>query len=215
MTCGAMALGLALGGCGGGGSSPSSSVASTSSSTTSSSTTQTSTSAGALPSHPQLHRTDGIPLSTTVAVGSPAAAGGGQLPSRYTCDGGDISLPVSWSKLPPRTKEVVLFLITARNVEGNLGLKALDWAVANLNPSTGGIPGGRLPAGAIVGANTDGDTHYSICPPKGNAGSFAVLLYALPSRLAVKQGFNASLVRERAANAALAGGVFVVNYKRR
>lgn len=206
----ALAAGFALSGCGGGGSSSSSTA----------STTKTTSSAGgskaeSVPAHPHLHRPNGSPLSTTIDVGSPAVGGTTPLPTRYTCDGANTSLPISWGTLPPRTTDVALFLITAGEVHGELGLKSIDWAVANLNPSTHGIGAGHLPAGALVGSNELGSKGYSICPAKGSSGNFAVLLYALPRRLVVKSGFNAVSAREQAAANALAGGVFTTSYKRR
>ncbi len=41
-------------------------------------------------------------------LASPAFAPGGQIPSEYTCDGADISPPLSWSGVPPGTKSLVL-----------------------------------------------------------------------------------------------------------
>jgi phosphatidylethanolamine-binding protein (PEBP) family uncharacterized protein len=200
----ALALGLALAGCGG-----------TSSSTSqTSSNPQASASKTAPPAHPKLHRPTGAPLSTTINVSSPAVSGKAELPSRYTCDGSDTSLPIKWGTLPRGTAEVALFMITAATVNGELGLTSIDWGVTNLRPSAHGIAAGRLPSGAIVGSSEGGKKGYSLCPPKGPASSFAVLLYALPHQLAVKAGFDAATTREKAASSALAGGVFLTSYKR-
>jgi phosphatidylethanolamine-binding protein (PEBP) family uncharacterized protein len=202
----AVALGLALPGCGG--------TSGSTSSQTSSSAQASASKASALPSHPQLHRPSGAPLLTTIPVSSPATTAKAELPSRYTCDGANTSLPIQWGTLPRGTVEVALFLITAAGVNGELGSTSINWAVTHLRPAAHGIAAGRLPAGAIVGSSESGGKGYSICPPKGPAGSFAVLLYALPHRLSVKAGFAATLVREQAATSALAGGVLVTSYTR-
>ena len=43
-------------------------------------------------------------------LASPAFAPGGQVPAEYTCDGADISPPLSWSDAPPGTKSLVLII---------------------------------------------------------------------------------------------------------
>lgn len=39
---------------------------------------------------------------------SSAFAPGGQIPTEYTCDGADISPPLSWSGVPPGTRSLIL-----------------------------------------------------------------------------------------------------------
>lgn len=117
------------------------------------------------------------------------------IPSRYTCDGADVSLPVRWSGVPHGTEEVVLFVVNVRPADGKL---FFDWAVAGLNPTSHGISAGTLPPGAIVGHNSFGNTGYSICPAKGpHPEHFFVKVASLPRPVAVRLGFDAeALYRE-------------------
>jgi phosphatidylethanolamine-binding protein (PEBP) family uncharacterized protein len=206
ITGSALVLALLLSGCGSSSSPTSSSSTSTSASTSTSKSSKAT--ASAVPLHPQMHTAAGGPLSTSISVHSGTLAAGQALDRRYTCDGGDTPLPITWSGLPAKTAEVALFVITAGNVQGQLGLISVNWGVSGLKPTAGGLEG-KLPAGAVVGANAEGKSAYSICPPKGTTGYFAVLVYALPHPLTVKPGFNASALRETVSNVALAGGLFV------
>jgi phosphatidylethanolamine-binding protein (PEBP) family uncharacterized protein len=43
-----------------------------------------------------------------LVLASPAIPPGGEIPSQYTCDGSDISPPLTWSGLPSRTQSLVV-----------------------------------------------------------------------------------------------------------
>ncbi|MFI5009735.1 MAG: YbhB/YbcL family Raf kinase inhibitor-like protein [Solirubrobacterales bacterium] len=129
----------------------------------------------------------------------------------YTCDGADISPPISWSQIPAHTVELQLYIFNFLPVGGKL---FADWAVAGLSPSLHGLAAGRLPAGAIVGRNGSGQTRYSLCPAKGANTRFAFLLYALPQRIAAKPGFDANAMREQALHTAEHAGLLAFSYRR-
>jgi phosphatidylethanolamine-binding protein (PEBP) family uncharacterized protein len=118
------------------------------------------------------------------------------IPSRYTCDGADISLPVRWSGVPRGTEALALFVVNVSPVHGKL---FFDWAVAGLSPTSHGISAGTLPPGAIVGRNSFGNTSYSICPAKSSHSEhFFVKVASLPRPLAVRLGFDAEAVYREA-----------------
>jgi phosphatidylethanolamine-binding protein (PEBP) family uncharacterized protein len=204
---GTLVLATGLAGCG------SSSPSSSSSSTAKPSAKSSKSTAAPVPSHPQLHTASGGTLPTTIHLVSSALSGTGALSSGNTCLGGNVPLPVSWSKIPPHTAELVLFVISAAAIHDELGLTRMDWAVAKLSPSLHGISGGKLPAGAILGRNENGQEQYSVCPSKGRTSYYAVLVYALPHRLKLQQGFSALALRAKASSVASAGGVLVAHYQ--
>ena len=43
-----------------------------------------------------------------LVLASPAIPPGSEIPSQYTCDGADISPPLTWSGLPDGTRSLVL-----------------------------------------------------------------------------------------------------------
>jgi phosphatidylethanolamine-binding protein (PEBP) family uncharacterized protein len=200
---------LVLAGCGSSGSGATSSTtqasatATSTSESTSESTSSTTTTTSSATSSEKVPTID-LPLASSTNL-NPIAV-------RYTCDGANVSPPISWSQIPPHTAELDLFVFNFLPVGGKL---FADWAVAGLSPSLHGLtPGQTLPAGAIVGRNSFGQTRYSLCPPKGINTRFAFLLYALPKRIPAKPGFNAEALREQALHSSEQAGLLAFSYKR-
>jgi len=207
-TFGALVLTLVFSGCGGGSSASSSSSAAggatspTDPASTPAEATTSSASTGAKAAESELVLD--MPLKSSVKLDP--------LPARYTCDGANVSPPITWSKVPPHTAELFLFVFNALAVHGK---NFDDWAVAGLKPTLHGLSAAKLPPGAIVGRNDFGKTGYSLCPPKGKKLSYLFILYAVPHKLGVKPGFNANEVRKMSGNIATHGGLLGLSYKRR
>jgi phosphatidylethanolamine-binding protein (PEBP) family uncharacterized protein len=127
---------------------------------------------------------------------SPAivASGGspGNLPATYTCDGKNSWPELRWSGVPAGTAELALFVMNVQPVAGKL---FVDWAVAGLDPGLEGIEAGRLPKGAVVGANGFGKRGYEICP-SGGGEIYMFAIYALSRRLSPPKGFDARELRK-------------------
>jgi phosphatidylethanolamine-binding protein (PEBP) family uncharacterized protein len=205
---GTLIAALAFIGCGGSSSTQSSSSATAASATPTSSTASaaastTSTTSTSTTTSEKVPNID-IQLSSPVKLDP--------LPVRYTCDGANVSTPVTWGHLPSNTAEVDLFLFNLAPVHGKL---FANWAVAGLSPRLRGVSAGRLPAGAIVGRNSYGQVGYSVCPPKGPSVRLAFLLYALPKKIPVGPGFNAEALREKALHVAESAGLLGASYKRK
>jgi phosphatidylethanolamine-binding protein (PEBP) family uncharacterized protein len=183
---------LALAGCGSGHSS----IPSASSATTAATTTDTRTNAPLID----------IPVSVPVLKRVPGAA---PLPSRYTCDGADVSPPISWANVPPGTAEIALFI---SSVESET--EYTEWAVAGLSPGVRSLVSGHLPAGAIVGRNRSGRLGYSICPRKGTTTHYYVLLFPLPRKLTVGPGFDPQSLAQSVVHMATHEGQAYFTYKR-
>lgn len=189
---------LTVSGCGGGSST---SGASSPAATTAGVATGTISATGA--------SKESLPKAT-LKVSFPTVAGSDAIPSRYTCDGGNDSLPVTWSGVPANTAE--LALLVARQKSSSNGT-FFDWAVAGLSPTSHGVPAGALPAGAVAGRNSFGQDSYSICPPKGSGEElYIVRLVALPHQLPAKQGFDPETFFNEAERSTkvvgIAGGVY-------
>lgn len=132
--------------------------------------------------------------------------------ARYTCDGADQSLPLSWGRIPYGTVELAVFVINDEPVRGKF---FVDWAVTGLKPSLRKLSAGRLPSGAVVGRNGFGQARYSICPPKGPRAGYLIRLDALPKRVGERPGFNASAQLTPVTRASNFSGVSGFTYKRR
>ena len=124
---------------------------------------------------------------------SSAFTEGGAIPPLYTCDGKDISPPLSWSGAPEGAKS---FALIADDPDAPRGTW-VHWVLWNL-PATAvelkealaTIP--HLPSGALQGKNDSGDSGYGgPCPPSGTHRYF-FKLFALDSVLALKAGATKS-----------------------
>lgn len=148
--------------------------------------------------------------SIEVAIPTVLREGESYIPRRYTCYGADLLLPVRWARIPPRTAELVIFVLNLQPVHSHL---FFDWAVAGLSPGSHGISAGRLPPRAVVGRNSFGNASYSICPAKGTPEEhYVVRVVALPHPLAATPGFDAETVYREAERSAkvvgLGGGAY-------
>jgi phosphatidylethanolamine-binding protein (PEBP) family uncharacterized protein len=104
----------------------------------------------------------------------------GRLPALYTCDGRNISPPLSWGALPSDVEEVAVFALGSQRSAKGQTLAKIEWAIAGLQPTLRGLRPGEVPHGAFVLRATDGKKHYSICPARGHTESYTFAIYALP-----------------------------------
>jgi phosphatidylethanolamine-binding protein (PEBP) family uncharacterized protein len=198
MAVGATLLAL-LAGCGGSSNSPSTTPVSTTRSQTHTSPPNTTASREKVPD-----------LDLRVSIpGLQQATSEQTISSRYTCDGADLSPPISWGRVPAHTVEIDLFLV---NVEHEM--EYAQWAVSGLSPLLRGLPAGRLPKGSILGRNRYGQLGYRLCPPKGVTADYALLYFPLPRRLAARPGFDPQALALRAAHTAPTEGQLFFVYKR-
>jgi phosphatidylethanolamine-binding protein (PEBP) family uncharacterized protein len=122
---------------------------------------------------------------------------------------------LQWAGVPSGTAELVLFI---SNLEAKApgGGELISWAVAGLKPTLNGISAGSLPAGAIVGRNSFGQTRYTLCPPKGSPiQHYAVVLYAMQHPVAAQPRFAANVLSKTVAHTATYSGLTGFSYKRR
>jgi len=99
---------------------------------------------------------------------SPAIPPGGETPAQYTCDGADISPPLSWSDAPAGTESLVLVVEDPDAPSGTFR----HWAVFDIPPAFRALDAGysaNRPTTALHQARNDfGKTGYSgPCPPRG------------------------------------------------
>jgi hypothetical protein len=129
------------------------------------------------------------PLTHSLKLSSTALANGRAIPRQYTCDGRDLSLPVSWSGVPRRTRELLL-VMRDRDADGG---NFVHWSVAGIAPRSGSFATGTSPtSGAVEGRNSFGTIGYrGPCPPAGaKAHHYVLTLTALAGPSHVKSGFS-------------------------
>ena len=138
------------------------------------------------------HSTAAPPLSEGGVAGgmqltSTAFSPHGPIPRRYTCQGDDVSPPLAWSNVPPRTKSLVLVVDDPDAPDPAAPqMTWVHWVLYNIPPGTSGLPEkvSPLPPGTVEGLNNWKRTGYGgPCPPIGRHRYFH-RLYALDTLLA-------------------------------
>ncbi len=120
---------------------------------------------------------------------SPAFTENGMIPSIYTCDGQDISPPLTWEALPTGTQSLAL-IVDDPDAPGQI---FVHWVLYDLPPELRELPQAfadrdTLPGGGTQGKNDFGKLGYGgPCPPTGIHRYF-FRLYALDRELELQSG---------------------------
>ncbi len=154
------------------------------------------------------------PRQTGVSLGlrSPAFADGGRISALYTCDGQDISPPLTWNRVPVDAKSVALVMQDADAPGGSF----THWTMWDLSTRSTGLRDGQTPSGAATGRNDFGKTGYSgPCPPKGDAAHrYVFRLHALNAELDLPAGADPDAVTKAVQQHSIASGSTTATYKR-
>jgi Raf kinase inhibitor-like YbhB/YbcL family protein len=98
-------------------------------------------------------------------VESSAFSEGATIPVQFTCDGENISPPLSWSTVPEGATEL---RISLRDPDAPGGTFT-HWLVTGIDPSSSDIDQGSVPVGATEEVNSFGERGYGgPCPPRGD-----------------------------------------------
>lgn len=127
-------------------------------------------------------------------LSSPAFDPGGAIPTTYTCDGEDVSPPLSVSGVPDGAASLALVL---DDPDAPRDEPFVHWLLWNLPPDTAEIPenvppGERVDAlgAAVQGTNSFGNVGYGgPCPPEADdAHTYRFVLHALDTELDLSPG---------------------------
>ena len=139
---------------------------------------------------------------------------GDPLDERYTCDGDDVSPPLSWTSPPPGTVQLA-FLVTDQSAVSD-GDPFVHWALAGVEPSEVSILEGSVPVGAVQATNSFGDVGYGgPCPPEGDpAHLYRVTMYALNQQVELADGAEANELLDYIDMVAIASVDVTATYQR-
>ena len=119
-------------------------------------------------------------------ITSSAFEDGGEIPAKYTCQGGDISPPLAFSGVPAGAKSLVLIVDDPDAPDPKAPkMTYVHWVLYDLPPAAKGFAEGAksFPAGTRDGINDWKRPGYGgPCPPIGRHRYF-FKLYALDTRL--------------------------------
>jgi Raf kinase inhibitor-like YbhB/YbcL family protein len=123
---------------------------------------------------------------------SPAFSNSDTIPIQYTCEGEDLSPPLSWEGVPEGTQSLVLIVDDPDAPDPDAPMMTwVHWVLYDIPPDAAGLSEGvdsdSLPSGTGEGVNDWGRTGYGgPCPPVGRHRYFHKL-YALDT---VLKGMN-------------------------
>lgn len=137
-------------------------------------------------------------VRTMLTLQSKAFRRGGEIPRKFTCQGDDVSPPLSWSGVPQGTKSLALIVDDPDAPDPARPKRVwVHWIVFNLPPSVSELPEAvkRLPAPARSGVNDwNRELYGGPCPPIGRHRYF-FKLYALDASMALESPTKADLQR--------------------
>jgi phosphatidylethanolamine-binding protein (PEBP) family uncharacterized protein len=114
----------------------------------------------------------------------------GQLPAANTCDGKNISPPLTWGTVPAAIQELALYALDYTPTPTGHNLPGVEWVMAGVKPALHHINAGEIPRGAFVLFTGNGKHNYSICPSKGQSQHYEFTLYAIPPGVNVTPGLS-------------------------
>lgn len=127
------------------------------------------------------------PMSLTIS--SPSFTNGGVIPKKFTCDAADVSPQLTWNDPPAGAKTFALLSDDPDAPVGNWN----HWAIWNLPPNLRALPEGiskhaHLADGSEQGMNDFHKPGYNgPCPPAGKPHRYYFKLFALDTRLTLKE----------------------------
>jgi hypothetical protein len=151
----------------------------------------------------------------TLSLTSSAFAAGESIPTKYTCDGDNISPPLEWGQPPSGTQSLALILDDPDAPSGIF----VHWVIYDLPPTLRGLPegvstDGHPAQGGTNGKNGAGSLGYTgPCPPSGTH-RYVFRLFALDTKLNADPGLTSNELQQAATEHTVANAQFEGTYSR-
>jgi Raf kinase inhibitor-like YbhB/YbcL family protein len=129
-------------------------------------------------------------------LGSGAFGANREIPSKYTCEGAEVSPPLSWSFAPEETQSFVLIMEDPDAPDPSAPLHPwVHWVLLDLPSSARGLREDlrELPPGALEGLNDAQRTGYTGPCPQVGRHRYVFRLYALDAKLKLVKPQRAQL----------------------
>lgn len=135
---------------------------------------------------------------------------GGNIPSKFSCDGADTNPPLQISDVPSGAKSIVL-IVDDSDAPGGL---FTHWTAWNISPQTSTIAEGSPPKG-VQGTNDFGKSGYGgPCPPSG-AHRYYFKIFALDRELDLRSGAKRGQLDAAMRGHVVAQGELIGRYSRK
>lgn len=115
---------------------------------------------------------------------------GGEIPTRFTCEGDNVSPQFSWKEIPEETQSLAL---TIHDPDASRPGGFTHWVLYNIPANKGGLdpevpPDEQVPGTGVQGRNDHGEIGYTgPCPPSGTH-HYCARLFALDRELSLRPG---------------------------
>jgi Raf kinase inhibitor-like YbhB/YbcL family protein len=144
-------------------------------------------------------------------VTSSAFQEGGNIPSKFTCDGADVNPALRFEGAPAETKSLVLIV---DDPDAPVDLFT-HWLVWNIDPKASEIAENSAPGGAVQGTNDFPKKGYGgPCPPSGTH-RYYFKIFALDQTLGLKPGAKRAEVDAAMRGHVVAQGELMGRYSRK
>jgi Raf kinase inhibitor-like YbhB/YbcL family protein len=152
-------------------------------------------------------------------ITSPAFSDGGPIPRAHTCDGANLSPPLTWTGVPDDARSLALIMDDPDAPGGTF----VHWVLYGLPGATQGLPSGvptekelKKPVTAKQGGNDFHKAGYGgPCPPPGPAHRYMFKLYALREALDLPVGATKEVLVKAMEGKILAEAVLTGMYARK
>lgn len=138
----------------------------------------------------------------SLELNSPAFDSGESIPTKYTCQGKNVSPPLTWRGVPEETEALVL-ICDDPDATSNVGGPFSHWVLYDLPSHVEEVPegfssGSESPEMGKEGRNSFGNVSYDgPCPPRGESHQYVFRLYALKDDPGLQAGATRAQVLDR------------------
>ncbi len=159
---------------------------------------------------------EGRPAAQGLEIQAPAFRAGGEIPTKFTCQGDDISPALTWTEPPAGTRSFVLIMDDPDAPAGTW----VHWVVYDLPANQRGLheavpKDDHLREGGTQGRNDFEKIGYGgPCPPPGKPHRYFFKLYALDAWLRLPPGATKREVERAMEGHILARGQLIGRYRR-
>lgn len=108
----------------------------------------------------------------------------GPLPSKYTCDGANVSPQLTFHAVPPNTRSLAIIMEDKDSSPKNF----THWTLFDINPYINGLEENNIPDQSTEGVNDFGNYGYNGPCPVSGTHSYVFKLFALDGPLGLNRG---------------------------
>jgi Raf kinase inhibitor-like YbhB/YbcL family protein len=164
---------------------------------------------------PEQNRGKGA-VDMALTLKSGVFAEGATIPRKYTCDGDDVSPPLTWTGVPDGTQSIALI---CDDPDAPMGTW-VHWVLWGIPGNVPSLPEGVAKSATVAGGIKQGLNSWpkvgynGPCPPPGNPHRYFFKLYALDAVLDLPENTNKAALERAMKGHVLAQGQYMGTYGR-